>query len=187
MRKLILALALFIPISAFAQSLSPVIKNGDHVTIQAPDSAVSGIHMNVPNAAGIYEVVVGGTKKIRFSGTASDGSALNSLGYYVATPAATAAAGTNDIKGPLTFIPTAASNAAAILTAPVNIGEIRKIINTGPNAVRPQVGSAATLNAVGTPGAKQYFSLATLQEADCVATSLTNWNCNTRTVPTPAP
>ncbi len=110
----------------------------------------------------------------------------STLGYrgvqYTITPAATPAAGTNDIR-PLSVFPTAAAGASAGLPATVVTGQVYTVCNGGPNAVR--------VKAYGTPGinggaAGTYIPLAAAQCVDCVGSSSTNYNCSLGVVPTPA-
>lgn len=182
MRKLVVLLSLFIPAVALAQSgLNPIAVNGNHVNISAPDATPSGLHLQVPNAGGTFDVYVGGTKRFEIDGS---GNQVNPA--YVVTPALTAVAGTNVILGSVAVFPTAASNAAALLPSAPTAGMVKLIVNSGPNSVKVRVGATETMNAVGTPGANLGAPLATMQQMRCVATSSTNWNCNQMAVATPA-
>lgn len=102
---------------------------------------------------------------------------------YVPTMAATPVAATNKFQEGVNVVPTAAANTAALLPATPVPGQIFRIINSGPNAVRIKAGGAAAING-GSAG--NYIPLATLQQAVCVTTGAAAHYCNVSTVPTPA-
>lgn len=174
----LLAIAWLMPGLALAQSASPVVQNGNHVLLTAPDATPSSVKVIVPNAAGAFEVWAGGSLRQKI-----DGAGKSIVGITTVTPAATPVEGTNDCKVRVCIVPTAAASAAIGLPSSPTAGEVHTIINTGPNAVR--------VKAYGTPGingaaAGTYIPLATFQQADCVASSTTAWQCSLETVPTPA-
>ena len=106
------------------------------------------------------------------------------LAAYVPTMAATPVIGTNNILQGMNVIPTAAANAAAIIGASTPVpGQQFTIVNTGPNSVRLKSGGGATMNGATAGG---YVVLATLQTAECIASSATNYNCHLAVNPTPA-
>lgn len=183
-RKLIaLALLALAPAVAVAQiGNNQISVNGNHVGLNGIDAAGATVNVMAPNATGEVSLGQGGTKKL-LVGTGGVGIAVGIDEYavpYTITAAATPTAA-NVILGKIAVFPTAAANTAALLPSPT-AGTIKRIINSGPNAVRVKAAGTDTMN--GTAGG--YVALATLQQAVCVAQSATAWNCDIGTVPTPA-
>lgn len=106
---------------------------------------------------------------------------------YVPTMAATPVAGTNDILGGISVIPTAAANTAALLPTPIgaNLVEVKRVINNSGASVRVKAGGTNTINGATAGG---YIVLANLEALTCETTSATNHRCklDTGVLPTPA-
>lgn len=180
MKRILALTALLMPLVALADSdTAPVVVNGNHVSVVAPNATPSSLNLMVPNAGGVFTIQTGNTERFRI-----DGAGKTSGGTpVIITPAATPVEGTNDIKARVSVFPTAAASTAACLPSVPTVGEIHLVVNKGPNAVR--------VKACGTPGingaaAGTYIPLATFQAAECVADTTTSWQCNLKTVPTPA-
>ncbi len=189
MKKIVAStiLAFLLPVLASAQVPGgAIVTNGKNVSLTAPDDAQGNLRLVVPNATPNFEVWTGGSRRLLVNGSGDTTFASTSdVAYapYVPTMAATPVAGTNDFAGLVNAVPTAAANTAALLPAGPTAGTLKYIINTGPNAIRVKMGSTNTVNG-GTAGG--YISVASLQQARCIADSATNWNCQLSTVPTPA-
>lgn len=152
--------------------------SGKSVTLTGIDDATGNVSIAVPNATPVFKLFTGGSQRIQI-----DGKGNTALAPVVPTMASTPVAGTNDFKGVVNVVPTAALNTAALLPASPTAGDLKIIVNNGPNAVRVKAGGTDTING-GSAG--NYIPLATMQQAECVAMSTSAWNCSLQTVPTPA-
>lgn len=184
-KALIFILAFLSSAAAFAQG-GPVVVNGNHVSLVAPDATPSSVKIQVPNAGGSYEVWTGGTKRLSLSGAGvltEQSGTVRAVPAYVPTMAATPVAGTNAYIWGVNAVPTAAANTSAFLPTPVAAGQKATIINTMANAVRISAGGTNTINGGSAGG---YIPLAAAAIADCESTSTSAVWCGTRAVPTPA-
>lgn len=68
-KSVLTILATLLPAIAFAQGIdSAVIQNGNYVSVNAPDAAVSGLSLNVPNATGFFQITTAGVPTLKGSG-----------------------------------------------------------------------------------------------------------------------
>lgn len=194
MKKLLKYFALsllLVPAVAFGQ----ISTNGDHVTLSAPDSAVSSLNLSAPNAAAKVSIYKGGSERLKVDGTLGDVTILTGnlsfsgagkgIGQNIAT---LAALGTNQatcapIVSSVARVTAADGTVGVCLPAgaAADVGKQVTVINSDvTNALKVYAAGAETIT--GQAGTTA-ISVAAKLWLRCVLYSATVWYCEKGVLP----
>lgn len=187
MRKLVLLLGLFLPGLALAQSgTNPVVVNGNHVSLAAPNATPSSLNLQVPNAGGTFNIYTGGSKRMAIDG--SGNLSFPTTTTNIAFPAAAVVTPATSFPTPggaggITYrnsIVAAGAPTATFVQLPlatISVGKTFSVFNqsSNPAAIVPISGDTQGVSAAATP-----FACTTLKTCDCTALTSANWMCGVK-------